>query len=76
MAKHKMGCDSEHHSAEIRKISNGFVVRKSRSGPDGHESSEEFHAKRPSMETVLTQSDGETARGEALRDAISHIRGK
>ncbi len=80
MAKNRtvpMSCDeSEHHSVEVRKIKNGFLLRKSSHGPDGYMSDEEFHAERPQIHAGLTQQDDGSVGGEALRAAIGHIKGK
>lgn len=80
MAKNRavpMSCDeSEHHSVEVRKIKNGFVLRRTSHGSDGYSSHEEFHAERPQINAGLTQQDEGSVGGEALRAAIGHIKGK
>ena len=40
----------EHCSVSVRKIDNGFVVTKSRHGPNGYESSETYHEKKPTID--------------------------
>lgn len=64
----------EHRSVSVRKIKNGFVLSKSKSGPKGYDSEEEYYEKRPFIDIQTTpcvdmKSSKDNINSKALRQA-------
>lgn len=45
-----MPCEGEHMSVSVRKIDNGFIVSRSKSGPKGYEHTEVYHPEKPAID--------------------------
>lgn len=70
----KLSDEPEHHSVSVRKIDNGFIVRTSKSGPSGYNSSEAYHPKKPNIDIqsiphLAPKSDKAPSSVAALRKA-------
>ncbi len=48
--------EGEHMSIDIRKIANGYIVRHSKDGPKGYESSETYHDKKPNLNLAAVRA--------------------
>lgn len=59
--------ENESRSVRVRKISNGYVVSKSSSGPKGYKDEEVFTASKPSIEMQVKESKAREKRLEKVK---------
>lgn len=62
-----MPSENESRSVRVRKISNGYVVSKSSSGPKGYKDEEIFTASKPSIEMQVKESKAREKRLEKVK---------
>ena len=65
-----------HHSTSYEFGEDGRVSQVARKGNANYEQSDRFPSENPDYQSGITQNVGTPAHGDALRNAISHIRGK
>ena len=65
-----------HHSFGYEMGEDGMISRVARKGNAAYESEDRVPSENPNYQSGITQNVGTPAHGDALRNAISHIRGK
>lgn len=65
-----------HHSFGYEMNEDGMFSRVARKGNADYEKEDRVPAENPDYQSGITQNVGTPAHGDALRNAISHIRGK
>ena len=65
-----------HHSFGYEMGADGMISRVARKGNAVYESEDRTPSENPDYQSGITQNVGTPAHGDALRNAISHIRGK
>jgi hypothetical protein len=65
-----------HHSFGYEVGEDGMISRVARKGNAAYETDDRVPSENPDYQSGITQNVGTPAHGDALRNAISHIRGK
>lgn len=68
--------DSDHHSTSIRKIDNGYLVTRTKSGNGGFHNQETFMRDKPSFHpmTEIDTDAGSKVGSSSLSKAVNHLK--